>query len=78
MPFEITGSIFGRDDSQSQAPTVRKRPGVIEATIYHILNEEMGQIALNVVGVCLVVSEFPRPSRQELSKGEPSPGAIKD
>jgi hypothetical protein len=34
---------------QSQAPAVRERPGVIEATIYHILNEEMGPIALNAV-----------------------------
>ena len=40
MPFEITGLIFGGDDPQSQAPAVRERPGVIEATIYHILNEQ--------------------------------------
>jgi hypothetical protein len=47
----ITGLIFVVDP-QSQAPAVRERPGVIEATIYHILNEEMGQIALNAIEKC--------------------------
>jgi hypothetical protein len=41
MPFEITGSIFGSDESQSQAPAISKRPGVIEPTVDDILDKEV-------------------------------------
>jgi hypothetical protein len=41
LPVQVAGSIFGSDESQSQAPAAFKRPGVIEPIVDYVLNKEV-------------------------------------
>ena len=63
--------VFGCNKSQSKAPTVHKRPRIIEAAVDDVHHQDMYEVPFTLLRIFSTFRKFGAPGTCELGNGQP-------